>query len=175
MIHIRRNTEADVGPLVLLMTEAFSAQYKKKFTEDMGIRINADRIEGFKKAAAPHTHSIWLLAEDEQGQLVGGVRLLSPPLADVWIHGAAEAKGLVIAPTLQGQGLGRTLMNALKKEALLLGYQQICCRVRKEATDLRRYYETYGLLHDPQGDQTLPTVNLTGYVYNLEQSSQGFD
>jgi predicted N-acetyltransferase YhbS len=166
-MEMRKNIAADTDALVALLTEAFSSQYKKKFSKDMGILVDAARIKGFRAAAVSNESSFWIIAEDA-GEMLGAVRFIVPPAADVWLPDSMEAKGLVIVPRLQGQGLGQHLMDAAKKEACLRGFTHMCIRVRKEATDLRHYYEAAGCVHDSRGDQTLPAVNLMGYVYDLK-------
>ena len=162
---IRRSELSDSEEILRLLIEAFTAGYAKKFPD---IKIDENRLEGFRKAVAQIESAQWFVAE-QAGKIIGGIRLIKPPLAETWLPDSVEMKGLILAAHLQGQGLGlgKQLMDALKAEAVQTGAKYICGRVRKEAMELRQYYETAGARYDPRGDQVHPNVNLVGYVYEL--------
>jgi len=83
-----------------------------------------------------------LVAKAPSGQIIG------------WIHGSeqelleagrrCEILGLVVDPEYQGQGVGRRLVVAVERWAIMRGLEQIAVRSNVLRTDSHPFYERLG-------------------------------
>jgi GNAT superfamily N-acetyltransferase len=56
----------------------------------------------------------------------------------------AYLKRMWVAPEARGQGLGRTLLQALEARALAAGYRRVCLDTHRSLTEARALYERHG-------------------------------
>ena len=82
-----------------------------------------------------------LLARDNDEQPVGCVGLRPPP-----IDGCCEMKRLYVSPRGRGLGPGKALMNAIVKEAKLIGYREIRLDTLPTMTEAISLYKKAGFV-----------------------------
>lgn len=152
-----------------LLVTSFMTAYAAKLPE---VVYSEERKADLRAVARKRAEGRVFVAELE-GRVIGTV-LVYPPGAlrsEAWIAGAADIRQLAVAPELFGRGLSDALMRAAETEAWALGAKCITLHVRKGADGVGRLYERRGYRRAPEGDLSLPEVELAGYV--LERAGEG--
>jgi amino-acid N-acetyltransferase len=86
----------------------------------------------------------WVIAEDEARQIVGMGSLL------VMWHDLAEIRSLAIAPEVQGQGVGRAVVQELVEEAQALALPRVFALTRKPGFFLKLGFRLTRIEHLPR-------------------------
>jgi len=83
---------------------------------------------------------------EENGQIVGSVRLVSHPLE----VGVYEIKKLGVLPQYRKRGLAHQLMDMLLKKASQLHAKELRLAVRHDQYRLVEWYQQFGFQHSPK-------------------------
>jgi GNAT superfamily N-acetyltransferase len=83
-----------------------------------------------------------LVAESPSGQVIGWIHGSEQELLESGRH--CEILGLVVDPEYQGQGVGRRLVVAVERWAVMRGLEQIAVRSNVLRTDSHPFYERLG-------------------------------
>ena len=123
---LRRAHEADLAAIMLLETSIFE---NDAWSAPMMLRDLGD----------PACYYLVAFAPDEPSRIVAYAGLLSP-------RGAVEGdiQTIAVAESARGQGLGRTIMQALISEARKRGARLIFLEVRADNPGAQRLYERLG-------------------------------
>ncbi len=125
---LRRATAADADPIRDLVIAAYEGYIS--LLGRTPIPMLADYHE------AVRVHDVWVL-DDAQDGIVGVIELIPHP-DHLYVENVA------IAPTRQGQGLGRQLLRLAEQEALSRGLSELRLLTNERYTWNIAMYERYG-------------------------------
>lgn len=159
---IREARPEDDGAIGPLLVDAFLAGYARKLPEV--VYGEARRAELHAVAEKRRHATVWVA--ELEGRVVGTVALFAPGAegSEAWVPNAADLRHLATAPDLHGKGLSRPLLDAAEARAAEWNVDAICLHVRKGADGVGRMYERRGFVRTPEGDLSLPDVELQGYL-----------
>jgi ribosomal-protein-alanine N-acetyltransferase len=126
-VKLRRLRWWDIAPLVPLERDLF--------------RDSAWTAEVFWAELALGDARVYLVAEADDGSLVGYAGLSCPPAAR---GGDAEVMTVAVSPTAQGRGVGKALLAALREVAELRGAGRLLLEVRADNEAARNLYAAAG-------------------------------
>lgn len=159
---IRRAEASDDEPVGQLLIDAFLTAYARELP---WVVYGEARRRELMDGAAKRAEGVVLVAE--VGGVLAGTVLVYPPGApssEAWLEGAADLRQLAVAPAFFGKGLSGPLLDAAEAQAWGMGAERVSLHVRRQATGVCRLYERRGYVRAPEGDLTLPEVELVGYV-----------
>ena len=134
MLHIRNAGAMDASAMADLLNEIIAIGGTTAITESV---VADDMLR--RMNSAPE-HSSWLLAEDDQGRLMGFQWITPDP-----DHGPDAAEIATFARVGQtGTGIGSKLFSATSKAAKKLGYKYIIATIRADNEGGLIYYRSRG-------------------------------
>lgn len=161
----RLGADDDLVALTSLLHRAYArhaARGLRFFASYQGVETTRERAEAGE---------CWVGVRD--GQIVATVTVKPPGGPDddpgcAWYTRTDIAKfgQLAVEPTLQGQGLGRRLLDLVERRARELGAVEISCDTAEGADDLRALYTARGYRVVDHADWR-PTTNYPSVVYSL--------
>jgi ribosomal protein S18 acetylase RimI-like enzyme len=162
----RPEDDAAVGALLV---DAYLSAYARKMPE---VVVDEQRKKDLRDVAAKRAIARVLVVTDggDAGAVVGTVALWPPgaPGSEAWVPGFCDLRHLATAPSVQGRGFSRPLLDEAERLAREeLRAPGVCLHVRRGNEGVRRLYEGRGYVRDPQGDLELPTVSLLAFVKRL--------
>ena len=122
-----------------------------------------------------------LVAADDDGTLLGAVTYVpgpGSPTAEFTEADAAGIRMLAVAPTAQGRGVGKALVEACLERARAAGKSQVILHTTDWMTSAHRLYERLGFDRDPSidwqpGRDDVPEVFwLRGFRRRLDGAAQ---
>ena len=162
---IREAHAGDDEAVGTLLIDAFLSAYARKLPE---VTYGEARRAELRAVAEKRRRATVWVAELE-GRVVGTVALFRPGAegSEAWIPNAADLRHLATDPALHGRGLSRPLLDAAEQRAAEWEVDAICLHVRQGASGVARMYERRGFRRAPEGDLSLPDVELEGFVMRL--------
>ncbi len=149
-VNFRTPEASEAAALAQLACSTFCDTFAHLYApEDLHAFLDAHKTEAaFSKALTDGRHS-FRVAESE-GQLAGycklGLDSTLPDLPDGW-RGGIELKELYLSSTVQGAGVGVTLMEWALAEAKRLASPTITLSVWSGNFRAQRFYQRYGFSH----------------------------
>jgi ribosomal protein S18 acetylase RimI-like enzyme len=161
-MRIREANEADAAPAAALWTEAYARQHPEEGRRD-------PYPQGELGAAA--AAATVLVAESEQGEVIGIVALLAPgsPQAAVALEGEAELARLAVARAARGEGVGRALARRCLELAREQGAEGVALWSRPYQVAAHSLYESLGFRRAPGRDDRDPLGRR--WVFALDPAS----
>jgi GNAT superfamily N-acetyltransferase len=125
---------------------AAARQLMSDYLDELGVRQGSgfDRARYVDAAPAefePPAGALLVAYDGEEPVACGGVRVLAP--------GLAEIKRMYVAPSARGQGLGRTLLEALEAAAADLGCDRARLDTAASFTEAVALYRSAGYTDIP--------------------------
>lgn len=120
--------------------------------------------------AAGRAEKAELLVAVEGDEVQGTVTLVRPgsAYADLARPGELEFRMLAVAPEVAGNGVGRTLVEAVIDRARAEGLQRVVLCVQDQAKPAQRLYQRLGFERRPDRDWSpAADVNLLGFALEL--------
>lgn len=162
-MRLDRANLADLHPIMALMEAAYRGQSSRLgWTSEAdlidGTRITADELT--QTLTNPNSHMI--VARDMGGTIIG--------CASIQFDGkTCEFGKFAVSPSLQAQGLGKTLLEASEKAAISqFGCTKMSMLVIKGRTELEAFYARRG--YKPTGAQVR-----MGDLHVVDDMTKGFD
>lgn len=132
MMHVRRAGALDTGAMAELLNEVISEGGTTALTEP----VTGDDLKGWMK----RPHSIWHLAEDDAGEVLG-FQYVSPVQGEQTL--AAEIATFARVGRT-GLGIGSALFEATKTACIGEGYEWIRANIRADNSGGLAYYQSRG-------------------------------
>jgi ribosomal protein S18 acetylase RimI-like enzyme len=124
---------------------------------------------GLRDIAARAAVATVLVAIEDDGTPLGSVTYVDGPgpLAEDDAPDEAHVRMLAVAPSAQGRGVGRALMDACIQRARDAGKRRVLLRTRASMTRAHRLYADLGFRREPSLDRDRPAARLLAYALQL--------
>ena len=158
----RPEDDAAVGEILV---SGYLTRYAQKMPE---VVLTDRRKTELRDVASKRKEALVLVAEVD-GKVVGTVAVWAPKAkaSEAWLPGACDLRHLAIAPSAQGKGLSKPLLDEAERRARQMGAKYICLHVRRGNKGVAALYMSRGYVRAPEGDLELPEVLLDAYVLAL--------
>ncbi|WP_439661201.1 GNAT family N-acetyltransferase [Lentzea sp. HUAS TT2] len=159
---IRPATEADLPAVGSVTVEAYRADGYVGAHDDYATML-ADAESRFRDAEL-------LVAQDEQGTVLGSVTVVHPgtPYAEISRPGELEFRMLAVSAAARGRGVGEALVRAVFDKARAEGIDQVVLSSSEKMLAAHRLYGRLGFTRLPERDWApVPGLNLLAYAYGM--------
>lgn len=132
-------------------------------------------LQQVRDAAGRSADALVLIADDD-GEVLGSVTWCPPgsPSREIGRDGEGEFRMLGVAPSAQGRGIGRLLVEHCLQLARQSGHRAVVLSTGKSMTSAHRLYEAMGFRRLPDRDWSpRDGVHLLAYRLELTSPSPG--
>lgn len=153
--------------------DALAALAVRAYVAVPGIERYADHL-GELRDVAGRVHDNVVLVAYIGGRPVGLVTYVpghDSPLAEFEDRDAAGIRALAVDPGYQRRGIGRALTVACLDQARADGRRLVVLHTTDELVAAHKLYGSMGFERDPARDYSADGINLSGYVYRLEEQA----
>lgn len=118
---------------------------------------------------APRLDESLVLTEESTGEIIATIAVLphGHAMAEATREDEWEFRYLAVRQDTWGQGLGRTLIEAVEKQAREAGASHLVLRVVDNNPRAQRLYEHFGYTHLPERDLTFESSSHPGRMITL--------
>lgn len=158
----RPEDDAAVGEILV---SGYLTRYAQKMPE---VVLTERRKAELRDVASKRKEALVLVAELD-GRVFGTVAVWAPgaKASEAWLPGACDLRHLAIAPSAQGKGLSKPLLEEAERRARQMGAKYVCLHVRRGNKGVAALYMARGYVRAPEGDLDLPEVLLDAYFLAL--------
>ena len=158
----RPEDDAAVGEILV-------SGYLTRYAQKMPEVVLTDRRKAELRDVASKRKEALVLVAEVDGSVVGTVAVWAPGAraSEAWLPGACDLRHLAIAPSAQGKGLSKPLLDEAERRARAMGAKYICLHVRRGNKGVAALYMSRGYVRAPEGDLELPEVLLDAYFLAL--------
>ncbi|NWG15440.1 MAG: GNAT family N-acetyltransferase [Chloroflexi bacterium] len=164
MARIRPATLEDAAGIARVHVDSWRSTYAGIVPDDYlaGLRYERSEAVWRRNLSDPQSRSVYLVAEDESGSIVGFV--CGGPGRDEHPDYSGELYAIYLFQEVQGQGIGRRLMKTLADEMLARRYASWLIWVLKD-NPARGFYERMGGVYVMEKDIEIGGANLREVAY----------
>ena len=163
MMVVREAQPADDAAVGEILVDGYLTAYARKLPH---VVVGEERRATLRDVARTRAIATVLVVEVD-GRLAGTVALFKPgaETSEAWVAGAADLRHLAVAPSTQGKGLAKPLLDEAERIAReVWKVTGICLHVRRGNAGVARLYQSRGYVRSPEGDLKYPEVELDAYL-----------
>lgn len=142
VIKIRNVEECDIESVVDIQITGWQAAYIGIIDQDF--LDSMDRVSRIEKRKATYKDSPFIVAENDDKEIVGFARYTYDVASDEDKDYESELRALYVRPDLKKQGIGRLLFEYIKTDMIKHGKNKMILWCLKENYPSRRFYEKMG-------------------------------
>ena len=146
MLNIREATEADLDTLLKIGCETYREHFSAIWSA-AGLQAFLDRdfsTSALGQSLQSSDSHLWLIASDENAQIVGFAKVNWATPAPLTRETGAELQKIYFLKSAAGLGYGGQLLQHIEDRAVQRGERLLWLDVLKTNSNARRFYEAFG-------------------------------
>jgi ribosomal protein S18 acetylase RimI-like enzyme len=149
----RRATLDDARAIAAIHVHSWQAAYREIVPEHFLSSLSIDERERvWQQNLQQRDSETWVAEED--GQLLGWISAGRSRDLDA-LPGTGEAWAMYVDPPYWRQGVGRLLWRKVERQLRAAGFSDVTLWVLKENAQAIRFYESNGMMIEPQSEKTI--------------------